>query len=644
MQVKTYVYGTPLGFNFYEDDSQYKDYFKGFYISSREGRRLMVNRRDNGETSYNFLCYRINEFGNRPNAFFGMSFIIGDYEYCADFNKIYSWFDFLFEKIIEQGNIVKKTESGLQFGVSHFSDDVSATEWIKSNIPNILSQIQILKYDNSFSEAKNGRIAQFSLQENNVNVLKAFKQQRWVCLSSSYKANNDCPELAFGDLKDLINDANEQLVSIVANPEEKQVTLLKQIHNSIKENYLLITEYIKKTTDEDSKKEFSDLGQKYYDMLENNLPQIAKILQEKLGLKKTPDEERRVCTKCGREKPISAFAKGDSICLECRNSQSPKEEKKVCTKCGKEKPISSFSPGDSICIECRNRKEKDFVFPLRYIYAGLATVGIIVIVVISVWLFIRHTDPNPSTLKEDDPVVVVSPTGKVQESTYISFIGSRDYEGAYNYIHDKTDYASYVTRLKNDYEQYLLSLTSNQIRTEMITHDGLWQAIGIDQNAWNKYVADVDKINQYLTKATISKSERSVCKTLIDSYKIGIYKDKAIAWEAKLNKIPLTAETPTPIKPQTIKVVLFGSDFTKIREYEITTQRNIEVQKFGVGGYVDVYCSTAPKCISGNGVEAKKQQGTQPPYRIKPINAGEWVYQCDDAQITIKTKKFDYIP
>ena len=81
MQVKTFIYGTPLGFNFYEDDSLYKDYFKAFYISSREGRRLMVNRLDNGETTYNFLCYRIAEAGNRPNAFFGMSLVLGDYQY-----------------------------------------------------------------------------------------------------------------------------------------------------------------------------------------------------------------------------------------------------------------------------------------------------------------------------------------------------------------------------------------------------------------------------------------------------------------------------------------------------------------------------------------------------------------------------------
>ena len=57
----TYIYGTPLGFDFFEDISSLKDYFKGLYISTRKGRRLMVNRRDNGETFYNYLRYGLAE-------------------------------------------------------------------------------------------------------------------------------------------------------------------------------------------------------------------------------------------------------------------------------------------------------------------------------------------------------------------------------------------------------------------------------------------------------------------------------------------------------------------------------------------------------------------------------------------------------
>ena len=52
--IKTFIYGDPHGFDFYEKDVYLNDYFKGFYISSRRGRRLVVNRRENGETI--FFC------------------------------------------------------------------------------------------------------------------------------------------------------------------------------------------------------------------------------------------------------------------------------------------------------------------------------------------------------------------------------------------------------------------------------------------------------------------------------------------------------------------------------------------------------------------------------------------------------------
>ena len=51
--MRTYIYGVPQGFDFYEKDVQFTDYFKSFYISSRRGRRFLINRKENGETIYN---------------------------------------------------------------------------------------------------------------------------------------------------------------------------------------------------------------------------------------------------------------------------------------------------------------------------------------------------------------------------------------------------------------------------------------------------------------------------------------------------------------------------------------------------------------------------------------------------------------
>ena len=77
--IKTFIYGDPHGFDFYEKDVYLNDYFKGFYISSRRGRRLVVNRRENGETIYSYLQYNLKEVIARPtHAFFCMSLVLTD--------------------------------------------------------------------------------------------------------------------------------------------------------------------------------------------------------------------------------------------------------------------------------------------------------------------------------------------------------------------------------------------------------------------------------------------------------------------------------------------------------------------------------------------------------------------------------------
>ena len=110
--IKTFVYGTPHGFDFYEKDAVYTEYFKGFYISSRKGRRLMVNRRDNRETTYNYLRYELREVEVRPNSFFGMTIVLDEGQYCPNFNKILEWFDYIFEKVLNEKNIFKRNEDG----------------------------------------------------------------------------------------------------------------------------------------------------------------------------------------------------------------------------------------------------------------------------------------------------------------------------------------------------------------------------------------------------------------------------------------------------------------------------------------------------------------------------------------------------
>ena len=83
--MRTYIYGVPQGFDFYEKDVQFTDYFKSFYISSRRGRRFLINRKENGETIYTYLRYGMKEVCRQPqHAFFGMSVVMENGTYCPD--------------------------------------------------------------------------------------------------------------------------------------------------------------------------------------------------------------------------------------------------------------------------------------------------------------------------------------------------------------------------------------------------------------------------------------------------------------------------------------------------------------------------------------------------------------------------------
>lgn len=644
MQVKTYIYGTPLGFNFYEDDSQYKDYFKGFYISSRKGRRLMVNRLDNGETTYNFLSYGITESGNRPNAFFGMCLVLGDYQYCDDFAKLYDWFNFLFDKIVNKKKLFTQQDSKLQYNVSKFEEDVEDVEWLKSNMPNIFSSsdIRLQKYDASFSNKKTGKIPQFNNKEKSDIVLKAFKQYNWICLSPSFVSNNDCPELDFGELSLYVDSVTQQLLPIAINPEKKHLPLLKDIFSAMTENYKSISDFVAKTQDEESKSLFIELGQRYYEVVNNQIPLIAQKMEEK------SEPLTKVCARCGKNKPIEAFSQEDAVCLECRAKEKQPTETQTCSRCGREKPISAFAHGDKICIECRSKESNSFAFPtipIKYLYSGVAALVLVVIVVCLVTFNpFKSGSPNSGGSKGStgsEQVVGGQGTAanNVDSSTFNNHINSKQFNEAYSDIVGKDNAESYKTQLKNAFEEYLIQQPFTNIQRAIIELSTLCTYVGIDTEKWNNYAQDGYRIEtEFLSETTLSRVEKNRCMTLINKYKDGVFDSKAQSWEGKLNSI----QEPKVQKKQ-VKIILYNKDHAKVQEITVeNTKKRIGVPEFAINGYVDIYCEKQPTCIKGENPPEAYLQKEKDRYRIKPeVHGKKWVYKIDnDIEVTIETKKF----
>lgn len=233
--IRTYIYGVPHGFDFYEKDANLNNYFKGFYISSRRGRRLMVNRQENGETIYSYLQYGLKEVERQPlHSFFGMSLVVDDYQYCPNFKVLLEWFDYLFNKLVKEQRIIKKNEDGVLCYVIHKFEEVSEeVNWLKSNIPNIITKsgqaddvrVEISKYDKSFFAGNVGQIVCFNKPVSEKRLFEVFHKYSWISVSSQILekeevntsgniADSEVIELSYEDLDKQSNEFTKQLLSI----------------------------------------------------------------------------------------------------------------------------------------------------------------------------------------------------------------------------------------------------------------------------------------------------------------------------------------------------------------------------------------------------------------------------------------------
>ena len=501
--IKTFIYGNPHGFNLYEKDSMYNDYVKGFYISSRKGRRMMVNRRNNGETTYNYLRYGLREAIDRPtNAFFGMTLVVDGNLYCSDFHKILEWFDFIFDKIVKERNIFVKDELGnavvpLKYAIHKFEEASTDVEWIKSNLPNIFSSAagtRLLRYDNSFVQGKTGQVSGLNDKESEENILKMFKQYCWITLSPEYKLGVEKPvisELNYADLKATLDEYNKELVpiatAIATGKYEGNDVKLTSMEKESKESLSLLQNYLKIITDEKEGELFKGLTSDYRlfadsitALLSNrSYPQPLLKPEEPLKpentqycfhckQKKSPsqfrspeatkcldcEKEEKIdipeikirCAKCGKFKTSEHFRKGLDVCNECQ--QHP-PQLMTCKRCGKKKPIKDFPHNGDTCNSClkeiywKELLHKSFI-PMLGVLAVFIVLGGIY------WFFFKSVEP-----KKEQVVVVEEKGGdiinenNVSVETFNQYLENKDYLGAYQYISDKTDKANYMQNIRD---------------------------------------------------------------------------------------------------------------------------------------------------------------------------------------------------
>ncbi len=531
----TYIYGTPLGFDFYEDVASLKEYFKGFYISSRKGRRLMVNRRDDGETFYNYLRYGLAEKEGRPNSFFGMSISMDNNEYAHDFKEIFDWFDYLFDKLVDRGSLFFVNAGNvIQYKIAKFKDNAEEIQWLKNNIPNLFTKAQgvkLLEYDSTFTTSSSGQIRCFNDETSTTKVLEAFKKCRWIALSPNFKPEEEPIEIDPFDIESQLNKFTQQLVPIAISPKQENLSTLHLIENNCLDTIELIQKYLLAEHDEIEQRSCVLLIEKAKEIVNNaktiaNKIDVSGLTLEPFGHK----PQLRKCKRCGRELPLSNYGSTNSLfCKDCETViHRPKLETRKCTKCGSIKNITEFPEGSQICYEC-----KSFRGILDYFDAKVIAVLTVLVLIVGVSLYLILKDgksKESSEMETEVSEIIESEVSTENDNTvdvsrFNTYLNQNAFLEAYGELDGKDNSRYYLTILKSSVESYLWKLIDNpnhqgsevKIQEFFITNRRLIKGLGLDESIWTQYANVYDKLMTLVTKSSLNQKQRKEANQLIAS-------------------------------------------------------------------------------------------------------------------------------
>lgn len=289
MTIRTYVFGNPSGWTLYEGDEAENDYFKDFYVASRHGDRLTVNRRTDGTVAYTYINYDLRESSDRCGpAHFGMSMIMDGGEYTPDFAALYSFMQQLFNAAVNRsdGLFTSSDGRGVRYGVSKLSDAADTIEWIKATLPKIFDRVKTaaINNDSSFAKGSVGNVLTLPDDVEPTTALAAFRKCRWVAVSSQFRppekeGGGDVlpPEISLRDIelqhKSIMQRVLDIAVDANTNPSVKRE--LREKIDQINEARSLLAGFITASTDaEETDRAKADL--KDYGRLRDRIDDLLK--------------------------------------------------------------------------------------------------------------------------------------------------------------------------------------------------------------------------------------------------------------------------------------------------------------------------------------------------------------------------------
>lgn len=660
--IKTYIYGIPNGFDFYEKDAGFYEYFKGFYIASRRGRRLLVNRRDNGDTVYSYLRYGMKEIERQPlHSFFGMSIVIENNQYCPNFKVLLEWFDYIFEKLVNERHIINKDANGIfHYVIRRFEENATDVEWLKTNLPNIFTQsgqTQLLRYDETFFDGRTGQVVSFNHPVSEARLLSVFKKYRWISISSDItnnveKDNEDlgtasCTEtieLDFGELNEKLNELNQQLLPIAVDVSKGNADDLSRMNKEVEDISTSIINYLPSVIDKDESKEFRELSKKY-DSLKSS---IARLLEKFPSGSVSLHSDTQYCFSCKQYKPLSCFHSVDATkCIECEKKTKPVSENKICRKCGKEKPKDEFKPGTDVCKDCSTSRQQNPFAGIGKFVTSKNVIGILslfaLIIFCSVVIPQRCSEENYFVDEQTGGAVdSIANEGKevVDRSEFDEFINNEDFKGLYDYIADKKDAQDYKAQIKNSISQYLWevidthSSSSNGMQADIqaffIKNRDLLDFIGFDdkdKRKWEETANDYKSICDILAQKSVTDTDLQKGRDILNRHMDVFNKE----WRTALENKPKATPAPAP-KPKEKKNTAFVLTYTKASDGKSVT---IDINKTkGVEARLGTIATI--KC---NDKDGKIQESNSNSYTLRLKEERAYTVRCGNGIIITVTAK-----
>lgn len=413
MALKIFIYGSPEGFQSVGTTPDENAYFQRLYVTSRTGKRLMVNRRPDGSTSYNYLVYGVR--GNRPNAFFGMSFMLTGGMYAADFAKLYGIFDDVFRRMVANKILIEDNGGMLQYNALNLDLAGDQTNWIRAELTGALGQsgISFQQYDLSFVSNDSGQIALYNINTPNSTILQGFRAVQWIAVSPAFATAEPQEEIDAEDLQDAYTAQLSIFADIAISQSRNQLPTLEHIRRFAHDSAAKLTK-CKASVD----------PQKYMELIGqlSDLDKKVRLLIERIEQQPEPQPQptpsphpqpqptpnpapapnprpgaTKRCMQCMRLLDVSHFAPGVAICNDCLTQKS----KRKCRKCGKVLPVEYFDGNSPICRNCAEQS----LSLLEKLRKELKNPKVIAVgaVVMAVFIFVLILPGKP----DPDPVVNV---------------------------------------------------------------------------------------------------------------------------------------------------------------------------------------------------------------------------------------------